>query len=76
MRRRPGQGRVPLVGLGHRWIAEATNSWLCANGQLRRNTDRKPASRHAALNLAITIHLTARLINWRNTWHRPPPNIR
>jgi transposase len=60
-RNKPGKGTTPLVGLGIRWIVEATNSWLRNYGQLRRNTDRKPEHRHAALCLAITLLITHRL---------------
>jgi hypothetical protein len=62
-RKQPGQGTVPLVGMGHRWIVEASNSWLCAYGQLRRNTDRTTQHRHAALCFAIALFITHRLIN-------------
>ena len=55
--------------LGLRWIVESTNSWLSNYGQLRRNTDRKPDCRHAALCLATTILITAKLIDWRNRWN-------
>lgn len=37
----PDAGRP--VPLGLRWIVERTNSWLARFGQLRRNTDRRPA---------------------------------
>ncbi|MGE3449757.1 MAG: hypothetical protein AB7H92_19480, partial [Microbacteriaceae bacterium] len=50
-----------LIGLGPRWIVESTNAWLCAYGQLRRNTDRKPEHRKAALCLAIALFITHRL---------------
>jgi hypothetical protein len=62
-RKQPGQGTVALVGIGPRWIVEATNSWLRAYGQLRRNTDRKPEQRHAALCFAIALFITHRLLN-------------
>lgn len=70
-RRMPGQGRIQLVGFGRRWIAERTHSWLTNYGQLRRNTDRKTKHRHAALCLATTLLITARLIDHRNTHYRP-----
>ena len=56
--------------LGQRWTAERINSWLSNYGQLRRNTDRKPDSRHAALHLidTIIIIITAKLIDRRNQW--------
>jgi Transposase DDE domain len=60
-RNKPDQGTVAIVGLGRRWIVEAANSWLCAYGQLRRNTDRKPEHRHAALCFAIALFITHRL---------------
>ncbi len=60
-RNRPGEGTTPLVGMGRRWIVEATNSWLRNNGQLRRNTDRTNRHRHAQLCLAIALFITHRL---------------
>jgi hypothetical protein len=57
----PHHGRAPLVGFGPRWIVESTNAWMCAYGQLRRNTDRKTEHRHAAMTLAITLFITHRL---------------
>ncbi len=54
--------------LGMRWPIERTNSWLSNFGQLRRNTDRKPKHRLAQLALAVTLLLTAKLIDWRNRW--------
>ncbi|MDE0238237.1 MAG: IS5 family transposase [bacterium] len=70
-KRRPGQarGRPKAEPLGQRWIVESANSWLSNYGQLRRNTDRKPHSRHAALHLAVTIIITAKLIDWKNRWN-------
>ncbi|WP_420618473.1 IS5 family transposase [Candidatus Poriferisocius sp.] len=68
-RRTPNTGpRRPLT-LGLRWIVESTNSWLSNYGQLRRNTDRKPDCRHAAMCLATTILITAKLIDWKNRWN-------
>lgn len=57
----PHHGRAPLIGMGPRWIVEATNAWLCTYGQLRRNTDRKTEHRHTALQLAITLFIIHRL---------------
>jgi hypothetical protein len=51
-----------------RWPIERTNSWLSNFGQLRRNTDRKVTHRLAQLALAVTLLLTAKLIDWRNRW--------
>ena len=56
------------VPLGMRWPIERTNSWLSNFGQLRRNTDRRVEHRLAQLALAIALLLTAKLIDWRNTW--------
>jgi transposase len=70
-RRQPGQGRVPLVGFGRRWVVERTHSWLRSYGQLRRNTDRKIEHRHAALCLATALLITAKLIDHRNQHYRP-----
>lgn len=71
MRNRPNEGRVELVGFGRRWVIERTHAWLKAYGQLRRNTDRRTAHRHAALCLATTILITAKLIDHRNRHYRP-----
>jgi hypothetical protein len=57
----PHHGRASLIGLGPRWIVEAFNAWMCAFGQLRRNTDRKTEHRHTAMSLAITLFITHRL---------------
>jgi hypothetical protein len=63
----PGVKKQPLR-LGLRWIVEATNTWWSNYGQLRRNTDRKSCHRHAALCLATTVLIVARLIDWRDRW--------
>lgn len=60
-RNKRNQGTRPLIGLGNRWIVEATNAWLCAYGQLRRNTDRRQEHRHAALCFAIALFISHRL---------------
>jgi len=70
MRRKPGEGAVPYIGLKKRWIVEVANAWLAANGQLRRNTDRKTKHRIAALDFATAILMTSRLINHRNKYWR------
>lgn len=62
--------------MGLRWPVERTNSWLSNFGQLRRNTDRKPAHRLAQLALAVTFLLTAKLIDWRNRWSKDLSPIR
>jgi transposase len=54
--------------LGMRWSVERTNSWLSNFGQLRRNTDRTIAHRLAQTALAITLLITAKLIDWRDRW--------
>jgi transposase len=70
-RNKRGQGRIPLVGFGRRWVVERTHSWFTNFGQLRRNTDRKTEHRHAALCLAATLLITAKLIDHRNQHYRP-----
>lgn len=69
-KRKPGTAASGTTNLpmGLRWPVERTNSWLSNFGQLRRNTDRKPAHRLAQLALAIALLLTAKLIDWRNRW--------
>lgn len=54
--------------LARRWMVERTNSWLSNLGQLRRNTDRRPRHRHAQFALALTLLLTAKLIDWAHRW--------
>jgi transposase len=61
-------GKKQPVRLGLRWIVEATNSWWSNYGQLRRNTDRRNRHRHAALCLATTVLIVAKLIDWRDRW--------
>ncbi|MCA1677200.1 MAG: IS5 family transposase [Actinobacteria bacterium] len=61
-------GKNHPVRLGLRWIVEATNSWWSNYGQLRRNTDRRPRHRHAALCLATTVLVIGKLITYRNRW--------
>jgi len=56
------------VPLGLRWPVERTNSWLVNFGQLRRNTDRKVCHRLAQIALAVTLLITAKLIDWRDRW--------
>lgn len=68
--RQPRNQAKQLVGFGGCWIVESANSWLTNYGQLRRNTDRKTIHREAALCLAITILITHRLIDHRNTHYR------
>ena len=63
---KPGQPHRHTLGL--RWIVEATNTWWSNYGQLRRNTDRRNRHRHAALQLATTIIIVGRLIDYRNRW--------
>jgi len=59
--------------LGMRWPVERTNSWLSNFGQLRRNTDGRSAHRLAQLALAVTLLLTAKLVDWRDRWAYAPP---
>jgi len=69
--RHHGRGRTHTkrnVPLGLRWPVERTNSWLTNFGQLRRNTDRYPHQRAAALELAITLIIAVKLIKWADRW--------
>lgn len=70
MRRKPGEGAVPYIGLKKRWIVEVANSWLGNYGQLRRSTDKQNSHRNAALQFAITILIIGRLIDHRNKYWR------
>ena len=65
---KPEPGQPHRLTLGLRWIVEAANSWWSNYGQLRRSTDRHNRHRHAALQLATTVLITSRLINYRNRW--------
>jgi len=47
---------------------ERTNSWLTNSGELRRNTDGYPHQRTAALEPAITLIVTVKLIKWADRW--------
>ena len=53
------------ISLGDRWPVERANSWLTNFGLLRRNTDRKLVHREAALDLAVALILTTKLVKWR-----------
>jgi len=68
---KPEPGEPHRLTLGLRWIVESTNSWWSNYGQLRRNTDRQNRHRNAALQLATTILIIGRLINYRNQWSPP-----
>ena len=65
---KPPPGAPHRLTLGLRWIVEAANSWWSNYGQLRRSTDRKNSHRHAALQLATTVLITARLLDYRHRW--------
>lgn len=65
---KPEPGQPHRLTLGLRWIVEATNTWWSNYGQLRRNTDRRNQHRHAALNLATTVLIVGRLLDYRNQW--------
>lgn len=65
---KPVPGQPHRLTLGLRWIVEATNTWWTNYGQLRRNTDRRNRHRHAALQLATTVLIVGRLIDYRNRW--------
>ncbi len=61
-------GEPHRLTLGLRWIVEAANSWWSNYGQLRRNTDRRRANRHAAHQLATTVLIIGRLIDYRDLY--------
>jgi transposase len=64
-----GKGRhKKLLPFGVRWSVERTNSWLTNFGQLRRNTERQPRLRFAALHLAIVLIITVKLVKWARRW--------
>lgn len=65
---KPAAGEPHRLCLGLRWIVEATNSWWSNYGQLRRNTDRHTRHRNAALQLATTVLIVGRLLDYRNRW--------
>jgi transposase len=65
---KPVPGTPHRLTLGLRWIVEALNSWFSNYGQLRRSTDRKMVHRYAAISLATTVLMTARLIDYRDRW--------
>jgi len=67
-RSRGSGGGTKTQPMGLRWPVERTNSWLSNFGQLRRNTDRRTAHRLSQLALAISLLITAKLIDWRNRW--------
>ena len=67
-RKSKGRAKKKPIPLGLRWPVERTNSWLSNFGQLRRNTDRRTIHRHAQLQLAIAVLLTAQLIDWAHRW--------
>lgn len=69
---KPKPGQPHRLTLGLRWIVEAANSWFSNYGQLRRSTDRSKQHRHAAMCLATTVLITARLIDYRNRWSPNP----
>jgi transposase len=64
-----GRKRPPVhAHIRPRWPVVRTNSWLSNFGQLRRSTDRSPSHRRAQMGLAVTLLITAKLIDWRNRW--------
>jgi transposase len=63
--RKARQRRSNPVPLGKRWRVERANSWLSNFGQLRRSTDRRPVQREAALDLAVALVVTVKLVKWQ-----------
>jgi hypothetical protein len=52
--------------LGCDGLLKQQHSWWSNYGQLRRSTDRKHSHRLAAIDLASTVIIIARLINYRD----------
>lgn len=73
---KPPPGAAHRITLGLRWIVESTNSWWSNYGQLRRSTDRTDTHRHAAINLATTVIIIAKLVDYRDKWGTTPTPIR
>jgi transposase len=73
---KPTPGTPHRLSLGLRWIVESLNSWWSNYGQLRRSTDRNMIHRYAAVSLATTVLMTARLIDYRDRWSPTPAPIR
>jgi len=61
-------GPLADIGVLHLDRSYDSPTWWSNYGQLRRNTDRRPRHRHAALCLATAILIVGRLIDWRNRW--------
>ncbi|MCP4086560.1 MAG: transposase [Actinomycetia bacterium] len=53
-------------------LLDPTNTWWTNHGQLRRNTDCRTRHRHAALQLATTVLIVGRLLDYRNRWSPKP----
>lgn len=75
MRKMPGQGRRPLVGLNRRWTVERTNSWLTNFRQLKINWDRTPKHRLAALQLGFAVITLYRIVDHLNANNLPLESI-
>lgn len=73
---KPAPGTPHRLTLGLRWIVESLNSWWSNYGQLRRSTDRHMVHRYAAVSLATTVIMVARLIDYRDRWSPTPTPIR
>jgi transposase len=76
MRNKPGEGRVALVGLKHRWVVERSNSWYTNFKQLKINNDRTVEHRHAALMLAMAVITIYRIVDHLNAHATPLESIR
>ena len=57
-------------------VNRANNSWWSNYGQLRCSTDRNIVHRYAAIRLATTVLMTARLIDYGDRWSPTPSPIR
>jgi transposase len=76
MRKMPGRGRVPLVGIKRRWPVERTNSWLTNFRQLKINWDRTIDHRLAALQFGLAILIIYRIVDHLAANHLPLDTIR
>ncbi|HEY5273579.1 MAG TPA: hypothetical protein VIJ34_10135 [Acidimicrobiales bacterium] len=67
--RRTRSGTNVLWSAANVGRSSGPNSWLSNFGQLRRNTDRFSIHWAAALDLAVTLILTVKLVKWANRWN-------
>ena len=61
----------PRATVEMRRTAERASSWLSNARRLRGDTNRRPEQRRVQIALAITLLLTAKLIDHHNRWMPP-----